>query len=83
MSGPMEMHLLMRRLEAIETDARRREEMQERRHRENTERFAKIEKVLIEASVYFKLGRWTMNILMAIGGGLIVAVLAKWAGVKP
>jgi hypothetical protein len=83
MSGPTEMHLLIRRLDTIEADARRREETQERRHGENTERFAKIEKVLIEASVYFKLGRWTMNILMAIGGGLVVAVLTKWAGAKP
>jgi hypothetical protein len=83
MSGPTDMHLLIRRLDTIEADARRREETQEQRHRENTERFAKIEKVLIEASVYFKLGRWTMNILMAIGGGVIVALLTKWAGVKP
>jgi hypothetical protein len=94
MSGPTEMHHLLRRLDTIEADARRREEMQQQRHDENTqrlyriekettERFAKIEKVLTEASVYFKLGRWTMNLLMAIGGGMVVALLTKWVGVKP
>jgi hypothetical protein len=97
MSEATEMRLhadVVRRLEIIEADARRREEMQQQRHEENTqrlyriekettERVARIEKVLTEASVYFKLGRWTMHILMAIGGGLIVAILAKWAGVKP
>jgi hypothetical protein len=88
------MHHVIRRLEVIEADARRREESQQQRHEENTqrlyriekettERFAKIEKVLTEASVYFKLGRWTMNILMAICGGMVVATLTKWIGARP
>jgi hypothetical protein len=94
MGGPMDVHHIVRRLEKIEADARQREETQQRRHEENTEslhrieketieRFAKIEKVLTEASVYFRLGRWTMNLLMAIGGGMIVALLTKWVGAKP
>jgi hypothetical protein len=94
-SNPAEMHrLIVRRLEIIETDARRREETQQQRHEENasrlyrieretTERFAKIEKILTEASIYFKLGRWTMNFLMVIAGGAVVAILTKWMGAKP
>jgi hypothetical protein len=90
----MDMQHIVRRLDTIEADARRREETQQQRHEENTEslhrieketleRFAAIERVLTEASVYFKLGRWTMNLLMAIGGGMVVALLTKWVGAKP
>jgi hypothetical protein len=90
------MQHIIRRLEMIEGDARRREdaqdqreETQQQRHEENTvrlykverdtiERFAKIEKLLTAASVYINLGRWTMNLLMVIGGGVAVALMTKW-----
>lgn len=94
MNSPADMHHVIRRLEMIETDARRREETQQQRHEENaarlyrieretTERFAKIEKILTQAAIYFNLGRWTMNFLMVIGGGVAVALVAKWMGTKP
>jgi hypothetical protein len=93
-SSPADMHHVIRRLEIIEADARRREETQQQRHEENaarlyrieretTERFAKIEKILTEASIYFNLGRWTMNFLMVLGGGVAVAFMTKWMGTKP
>lgn len=94
MSSPADMQHVIRRLETIEGDARRREETQHLRYEENaarlcrmeretTERFAKIEKILIESSIYFNLGRWTMNFLMVLGGGVAVAVVTKWMGAKP
>lgn len=89
MNSPTDMQHVIRRLEMIEGDARRREETQQQRHDENTarlygieretaERFAKIEKMLTEASIYLNLGRWTMNFLMVLGGGVAVALMTKW-----
>lgn len=94
MNSPADMQHVIRRLEIIEGDARRREDTQQQRHDENTarlykieretvERFTKVEKILTEAFVYFRMGRWTMNLLMVIGGGMAVALITKWMGTKP
>ena len=71
------------RLTRIEDSARRREDQQEARHAENRKRLEKIETTLAEAAFYFRLGRWTMNILAAIFGGMAVALITRWTGAKP
>lgn len=80
---------LERRLTAIEDAAQRREELQESRHEEqkkqhtdNSGRLKKIEDILIETAVYFKVGRWVMVAVWTIGSAVITALTMKWLGAK-
>ena len=49
-------------------------------HAENSLRLAAIENALLEMKVYFKLGRWIMAGIWAIGGAAATASLVKWFG---
>lgn len=60
-----------------------REKANENKHVQNYKRLEGIEKTLAEIAVYFKIGRWVVNAIWAIGGTAAGLVFAKWIGLKP
>lgn len=57
--------------------------VQSTQHAENGLRLTGIECTLLEIKVYFKVGRWVMNAIWAIGGAVAATLFAKWVGSPP
>jgi hypothetical protein len=51
-------------------------------HIENVTRLTAIEKSLTEIGVYLRIGRVVMNIIWAVCGTVVGALLIKWLGAK-
>jgi hypothetical protein len=63
---------------AINMRIDRREGVQDERHHENTGRLQSIEGKLNEVSGAFKVGRWVINAVFAMVGGLATLALSKF-----
>lgn len=70
------------RIASLEREAGRDKLTGDARHKENGDRLGAIEKSLTEIAVYFKVGRWVMHAVWALGGSVATAFLIKWLGAK-
>jgi hypothetical protein len=67
---------------SVRSDLSNTAALQHSQHQENGMRLTAIENTLLEIKVYFKIGRWVVNTVWALGGAVAGAFMIKWFGAK-